>query len=299
SGGFSANGGKLTVAIGGTTSPTALMWGSGYFVPSGSSFILGSLTADNETEFRNPVNLAGAARTILVNDNPFSTGDFATLSGTLSNGGLVKEGPGMVVLKGSHTYTGATTIAAGTLKLAAGAAMASAAFDVNAGATLDLRNLLGGLTLGPGKSLKGGGTVLGDLMVGGKVAPGESPGILSVGNVTFASSSALEIELADTVRGTGYDVLVSRGNVTIQDGSTLSVVLLDAFMPELNDEFDILDFASLSGQFTTINLPVLAGGLSWSTDDLYLNGTIGVTPEPTTLGLLALGGLALLSRRRK
>jgi len=232
-------------------------------------------------------------------DNPFSSGDFATISGTLSNGSLNKDGPGMFVLKGSQTYTGATTIAAGTLKLAAGAAMASAAFDVNAGATLDLRNLLGGLTLGAGKTLKGGGRVLGDLVVGGTLSPGESPGILSVDDITFAAGSILNIELGGTVRGGGYDALVSSGGVVLQDGSTLSVTLIGGFAPELGHEFDVLDFSSLSGQFTTVSLPALPGGLSWSTDDLYLDGTIGVTPEPATLGLLALGGLALLSRRRK
>lgn len=299
SGGFGARGGKMTVAIGGTGAPTALTWGSGTFVRSGSSLILSSLTADNEVEFRNPINLANAARTVWVNDNPLSSADFATLSGILSNGGLTKDGPGLLVLKGGQTYTGVTTIAAGTLKLAAGATMASGAYDVTAGATLDLRDLMGGLTLGAGKRLKGGGTVLGNLVVGGAVAPGESPGTLSVGNITFASASTLEIELGDTVRGTGYDVLASSGNVTIQDGSTLSVVLLDAFMPELDDEFDILDFAALTGQFTTINLPALGGDLTWNTSDLHTDGTISVAPEPTTLALLALGGLALLSRRRK
>ncbi|MCX5671071.1 MAG: autotransporter-associated beta strand repeat-containing protein, partial [Planctomycetota bacterium] len=298
SGGFSASGGKMTVAIGGTASPTSLTWGSGNFVPSGSGLVLGSLTADSETEFINGIDLAGMARTVYVNDNPFSTGDFATLSGTLSTGSLNKDGPGLLVLKGSHMYTGATTVLAGTLELAAGAALATTAFDVRAWATLDLRDL-GAFALGAGKTLKGGGTVLGDLLVGGTLSPGESPGILSVGNITFGDGSTLQIELGDTVRGTGYDVLASSGNMVLQEGGTLSASLINAFTPKLGDEFDILDFAALTGQFTTLNLPVLAGGLSWNTSDLYTDGTISVAPEPATLALLALGGLALLGRRWK
>ena len=297
-GGFSASGGKMTVAIGGMASPTPLTYGSGNFVQQGFALLFGSSTADSETEFRNAIDLAGAAPAVTVNDNASSGADFATISGTLSNGNLFKNGPGTLVLKGSHTYTGATTVAAGTLKLAAGAALASTALDVQPGATLDLRDLVGGLTLGAGKTLKGGGTVLGDLVVGGTLSPGESPGILSVEDITFAAGSILNMELGGTVRGGGYDALVSSGGVVLQNGSTLSVSLISNFVPEMGDEFDILDFSSLSGQFTTVSLPALADGLSWSTDDLYLNGTIGVTPEPATLGLLALGGFTLLRRRR-
>jgi hypothetical protein len=190
-------------------------------------------------------------------------------------------------------------VSAGTLKLASGAALASTAFDVAAGASLDVQSLAGGCTLAPGTTLKGGGTVLGCLVVGGTLSPGESPGILSVQDITFAGGSILNMELAGTARGGGYDALISSGNMVLEDGSTLSVSRINWFAPALGDEFDVLDFSSLSGQFTTVNLPALDGGLSWDTSNLYTDGTISVAPEPATLALVALGGLALLGRRRK
>jgi hypothetical protein len=52
-----------------------------------------------------------------------------------------------------------------------------------------------------------------------------------VEDITFASGSILNMELGGTVRGTGYDVLASSGNIAIQDGSTLSVMLISGLCP--------------------------------------------------------------------
>ncbi|MCX5671797.1 MAG: autotransporter-associated beta strand repeat-containing protein [Planctomycetota bacterium] len=288
-----------TTVSGGTLrvgASNALPGSSNVTVPGGSTLDIGTFNTN-----AGAVTLADGT---IVGTTGVLTGlGYEVRKGTVSAklggaGALTKTTPDTVTLTARNTFTGATTVAAGTLKLAAGATLASTTFDVAASATLDVTDL-GGYVLGAGKSLKGGGTILGDLVIGGTLSPGESPGILSVEDITFVNSSTFLIELGGTVRGGGYDALVSSGDVVLQDGSTLSVSLISSFVPEMGDEFDILDFASLSGHFTTVSLPALPGGLAWSTEDLYLNGTIGVTPEPATLGLLALGGLALLGRRRK
>lgn len=48
----------------------------------------------------------------------------------------------------------------------------------------------------------------------------------------------------------------------------------------------------------TTSLPELGGGLSWDVSKLYVDGTIVAVPEPATLSLLALCGLAAISRKR-
>ena len=86
--------------------------------------ILSSNSAQYETEIQNGLNLNGGARTIQVDDNPNSGGDFASLSGVDQRLGrrrnADKNGLGTLYIKGaaSNTYTGPTTIAGGTVVLA-------------------------------------------------------------------------------------------------------------------------------------------------------------------------------------
>ncbi len=115
-GGFAAAGGKLTVNI--DNDGRTLNWNGDGHGGIGGTMVLNSLFADSEVEIVNPINLYGSVHTIRVDDNPNSSGDFATLSGGLSNGGLNKTGPGQLVLAGSNvSYTGGTTIGAGKLTL--------------------------------------------------------------------------------------------------------------------------------------------------------------------------------------
>ena len=109
-------------------------------------------------------------------------------------------------------------------------------------------------------------------LVEGDLSPGNSPGELTFGgDVVLGPSSATLIELAGTAEGQ-YDQLLIAGN--LQLGGQLQVDLLDGFAPEAGDLFDILDFATQSGSFAAMDLPVLGGGLMWDTSQLSVDGTL-------------------------
>ena len=122
--------------------------------------------------------------------------------------------------------------------------------------------------------ISGAGFLPGDGMhlVEGELSPGNSPGNLTFGgDVVLGPSSATLIELAGTAEGK-YDQLFIAGN--LQAGGQLQVDLLDGFAPQAGDLFDILDFATLSGNFAAMDLPVLDGGLVWDASQLSVDGTL-------------------------
>ena len=126
-GGFSASDGELTVDIGGNGTGTGgtIVWGTTISTNIVGTLMFGSLTASSETNFLNPIDLNGESRTIQVTAG--QGGDFAQLAGALTNSigtaGLTKTGNGLLVLAGSNTYNGATTVNAGTLLAATTASL--------------------------------------------------------------------------------------------------------------------------------------------------------------------------------
>jgi len=91
------------------------------------TFLSSAANSDRNVTFTGPVTIEGASRTITVNMSPNlgETGIFFT--GTIGDGGanlgFTKAGPGTLVLGGVNTYTGTTTLADGTLRLASAGAL--------------------------------------------------------------------------------------------------------------------------------------------------------------------------------
>ena len=141
----------------------------------------------------------------------------------------------------------------------------------------------------------GAGSFTGSLIFNGGFSPGNSPAVQHLDWATFTENNTLTMELGGLLAGIGYDQLIANGSLTF--GGTLDVDLIGSFTPTAGDLFDLFD-GTLLGQFSTINLPTLAG-LSWDTSALYTTGTLLATPEPSTFAMLlgVLVGLFLWRRR--
>jgi autotransporter-associated beta strand protein len=190
----------------------------------------------------------------LIVNSSASTQFSGVISG--SGGSLVKQGTGTLTLAGANNYSGATTVSGGTLRVNGSI---PGAVTVNFGATLGGSGSIAGLA-----TVSGGGTL----------APGANPGALSVGSLNLNPGSQLQIELGGTTLGSQYDAILVGGNVAI--GGALNVSLINSFMPALGSSFDILNWGSESGIFSSINLPALSAGLAWNTTKLYSTGVLSV-----------------------
>ncbi|MGU3494197.1 autotransporter-associated beta strand repeat-containing protein [Xanthobacteraceae bacterium A53D] len=92
----------------------------------------------------------------VVNDGAlvFNRSDAVTFAGTISGSGSVKQaGPGVLALTGTNTYSGGTSINAGTVQIASASALGSGPLAIAGGATLGVSGsstFAGGVTLGAG-----------------------------------------------------------------------------------------------------------------------------------------------------
>ena len=151
------------------------------------------------------------------------------------------------------------------------------------------------------------GTIVGSMYNSGVLAPGQSPGMLVVeGDLILDPFSYLSFEMAGPESGM-YDFLSVSGTATL--GGTLSLALLDDYVPDPGFSWQIMGFSSHTGVFTDYyGLSFGNGGywdVAYGNQGVYLyaeQGPVDSTiPEPATIGLLGMGlaGIAIVRRRRR
>ncbi len=210
---------------------------------------------------------------------------------------LIKQDAGAWTLSGNNTYTGPTTVSAGTL-LVNGTHTGTGAYTVNSGATLG------------GTGSIGGPTTIHD---GAFLAPGESIGMLSfTDDLTWQPGSTLLWEFVNNDEaGEDYDSITGSSLVLPENESNkinLSILGLEGYRVEAGDSFTLFEGDVYQGS-TLLDLGADVTDLFHITDNIGWWGTWEVStgsliltavPEPGTWLLLlsALAGGLLVRRRR-
>ena len=233
---------------------------------------------------------ANAAVTLSVGANNAST----SYSGALTDiGSLVKVGSsGTFTLAGVNTYTGNTTISAGTLKLGASGSIATSAnLNVASGAIFDVSLVTGGFTLANGQTLLGLGNVNGNVTAAStsKISPagGGVAGTLTFNNNLVMSSGMNLVLDVSTSSGSGNDLISVGGTLTA--GGTVSLEALSgAANLDTTADYVLATAVSISGSFASTptwigTAPANAANFSIVTTStqVLLHYSAGVLPTVT------------------
>jgi T5SS/PEP-CTERM-associated repeat protein len=132
---------------------------------------------------------------------------------------------------------------------------------------------------------------------GGILAAGASPGAMAItGNYVLDSAGTLQVELAGPggVAGSDFDFYSITGSATLS--GMLEVLPDGGFRPTNGGHFDVLSAVSIDAG--SLNL---SSGYSYEILDNAGSQFLRITavPEPASLALLEMGGLAWLGRRRR
>ena len=259
-------------------------------VNAGANFLIDGLTAlmtlsarplvNNGTvsygAVSNGLTMTGSA--VITNASGATLNLDATTSLAVSGGGNAISNAGTL----QRNVAGSEGIAppvtnTGLIKANAGQLAFNGGLSQSAGSM----SLLGGSIYSPttislaGGSLNGNGTVFAALNnSGGIVAPGAPA---AAGTITFnggaysqGAGGSMNLKIGGASVGT-YDIVdASAGSVNL--AGNLNVTLFNAFTPSSGNTFDILKFASRSGDFITpYNTPTFPGGGSFQS--AYVSGT--------------------------
>lgn len=184
-----------------------------------------------------------------------------TYDGAISGTGTVeKQAAGKLLLTGTHTYTGATAVSAGTL-LVNGVIGASAVTVTNG-------------TLGGNGVIKGPVTI----QSAGRLAPGTSIGALTISNaLNLSGVTFMELNAA-----AGTNDLV-RGLTSVTYGGTLSLSNVAGTITAPN-AFKLFSANIYRGAFAALTPANPGPGLAWNTNTLATDGTLRVVSTvPTTI----------------
>jgi len=198
------------------------------------------------------INNAGGVINSNVGDVSFGEPSFRMQPSSFTNLGTINVLRNIMEL-GAFTVGGVINVSPGTLLRSTGTVTFNGSLINNNGNITAPFNFINASA----KTLKGNGTFSSDVALNNAatVAPGSSPGILTVAGNYTQGAAALDIEIGGTTPGTGHDRLVVTGTAAIS--GTLNATEINGFDPQSFTSIDILTASSVTGTFSQVNLPPL------------------------------------------
>jgi fibronectin-binding autotransporter adhesin len=278
----------------------------GSFSQHASLALTSSGTLDLAGKSQTFASIAGEAGTIDLGAGTLTVGDSGSFGGGITGTGqLRKDGTGNLILTGTNSYSGSTTVTDG--RLSVNGALQSTDVTVSGGV------------------LGGSGSIGGSITVasGATLAPGNSIESLTAQAASFGAGSTFEYEVDSTDLedlAVAADLLVVDGDLSIAEGALLNFVDIGNQPGEFAWHTTVFAMINYTGTWDggafTLNGSVLeddsqffvddqmwqidynatSGGLNYVSD--YDTGTsssfvtVTAVPEPSTTLMLVVAGIA-------
>jgi fibronectin-binding autotransporter adhesin len=303
--------------------------GTGTLVLTGSNTSTGTTTVSAGVLQIGSGSNTGAVTGVIVNNSEvvFNRSDFVLHGARIGGSGSVtSQGSGVLLLTGSNTYTGGTTIVSGTLIKQHNNAMGTGAVEVDGGvffipsgvsSTTNAVILAGG---GYERALAGGTSLANAINATSHFAGGPADTTAKILQGTLATSGTLSISFSEASNALNDEIRLSDVYHFAGTGSSVFVLELSMSSVEAGSYLAWLDTSTntwvnaVDGNTGTNNIQFISGaydgnlvvghygvdtanGTVWAV--LNHNSAFAIVPEPGTCALLVLGGMALLVRRRR
>jgi autotransporter-associated beta strand protein len=283
SGGTTINGGTLQLGSAngipsGPSTPNIAI--NGTLDLNGFGLVLTSISGSG-TVVNNAANGQTATLTVGTADTS------ATFAGVVQDGSgptaLDKTGSGVLVLTGSNTYSGLTTISGGTLQIGNGGINGSVASNIVNNATLLVNN--GGIFAYPG-SISGSGTLLAagpGRLVLGSTSSYTGGTVITGGTLALGVTNALPVGTTVTLGGASSSVLDLAGNsqqvTALVDANPTTEAIVNSSLTA-SGTLTITGNTTFAGvitdkgpSFGTVALNIAGGNVQLSGANTYSGGT--------------------------
>jgi autotransporter-associated beta strand protein len=258
--------GELRQVGSGTTTLTGANTYNGITSISAGVLVVGSGT----------VGTLGTGNVVNTASLHFARTDSVTVANAISGTGSVRQiGSGTTNLTGTSTYTGATTVEAGTLRV--NGSIASSSVTVQRGGTLGGAGIVGPTTV----------------LAGGTLAPGNSIGTLSInGNLTLEPGASYQLEFS----GVAADRADAPGTIVV--GGVLDVITIDPPYG-LGTRQTILaaQGSPITGAFTAVTGPSGGAMTGLRFDTLYDPQNVDLVVTPASYADLSAVGISLSTNK--